>query len=151
MSCRKDTSIGRYVSILYRYGQSFLERKLNPYSIGSGQFIFLVVLFQEDGITQENLSRLLNIDKGTTARAVKKLEETGYVRRKTDPKDNRARIVYLTEEGLKLQPVVKGISEKWTEMLTADFTDSEKEMAVSFLKKMSLKAAEAAKGPQEVN
>ena len=46
-------SIGRWVSVLYRYGQSFLDRELKMYSISSGQYIFLIILLKRDGMRQE--------------------------------------------------------------------------------------------------
>ena len=41
--------------------------------------MFLLELYKKDGKNQEELSEKLNIDKGTTARAIKKLEEEGFL------------------------------------------------------------------------
>jgi len=77
----EDKLIVRWLSIVYRLGQSFLDKELKLYNLGSGQGMFLAGLLHRDGISQEHLSALLCIDKGTTARAIKKLEEEGYVLR----------------------------------------------------------------------
>ncbi|WP_366922902.1 MarR family transcriptional regulator [Metallumcola ferriviriculae] len=138
-------SIGRWVSVLYRYGQSFLDRELKMYSISSGQYIFLIILLKRDGMRQEELSRVLNIDKATTARAVKKLEAAGYVRRTTDPRDKRARVVYVTNKAVNIQPVLEEISDKWTDMVTSGFTEEEKKMVIDLMKRLSINAASVVK------
>lgn len=133
----REQSLGRWISILYRYGQTYLDNELEPYGISSGQFMFLATLFAGDGISQEAIATRLKIDKGTTARAISKLEEVGYVIRAQDPRNKRAKVIFLTLEGRELFPVIKAISEKWTETLTAGFSPAEKKMAAVILEKMA--------------
>jgi len=53
--------IGKAISYLYRYGQIYIGKKIEPYGIGSGQFPFLMRLYREDGINQESLSDYLKL------------------------------------------------------------------------------------------
>ncbi|HWJ03616.1 MAG TPA: MarR family transcriptional regulator, partial [Verrucomicrobiae bacterium] len=85
-----EGSIRRDISTLYRYGQAYIAKRIGALDIGSGQYIFLMTLFRKGGISQEELSCYLRIDKGTTAKAIKKLEDGGYIKRETDLKDKRA-------------------------------------------------------------
>jgi len=140
MSCH-SSSIGRWVSVLYRYSQCYFDKKLEPFNLGSGQFIFLVVLFEKDKVSQEFLTNLLDIDKATTARAIRKLEENGYVKRSIDPKDKRARIVSITEKAFALKPQLKQISEQWTDILTKGFNREERELVLKLLEQMAENAA----------
>ena len=94
----KKSSIGRSISLLYRYGQMFAGDRLKRHGVGKGQYIFLKALYREDGINQEALSDYLCIDKGTTAKAVKKLEAESYVERSVSSDDKRSYKVYLTGE-----------------------------------------------------
>ena len=82
-------NIGKYISQLYRRGGAFISKGMEKYNIGQGQFMFLMELYTQDGKNQEDLSKILKIDKGTTARAIKRLEEEGYVRREKDDHDKR--------------------------------------------------------------
>ena len=70
-------NIGKYISQLYRRGGAFISKGMEKYNIGQGQFMFLMELYTQDGKNQEDLSKILKIDKGTTARAIKRLEEEG--------------------------------------------------------------------------
>ncbi len=130
-------SIGRYLSCLHRHTQMFFERELSDYGLGHGTFSFLMILSKNDGIHQEKLSRFLNIDKATTARAIKRLMSLGYVVRKQDTKDRRAYRLHLTEKGLSLKPILARTSAKWSEIVTAGFGSEEQTRVLELLKKMS--------------
>ncbi len=130
-------SIGRYLSCLHRHTQMFFERELSDYGLGHGTFSFLMILSKNDGIHQEKLSRFLNIDKATTARAIKRLMSLGYVVRKQDTKDRRAYRLHLTAKGLSLKPILARTSAKWSEIVTAGFGSEERTRVLELLKKMS--------------
>lgn len=130
-------TIGKYISILNRHCQSYISKNLKDFNIGSGQYIFILALYDNDGISQDKLSELLCIDKGTTAKALKRLEEYGYVKRETDKTDKRAYKVYATEKALYIKPYIFEILEKASQLLSLNLTEEEKYLAVDLLKKMS--------------
>ncbi|SMB79499.1 DNA-binding transcriptional regulator, MarR family [Desulfonispora thiosulfatigenes DSM 11270] len=132
-----ENSIGRWVSILYRLGQSYLDRKLKEIDLSCGQFPFLMLLFKKDGVSQDSLAKSLCIDKGTTARAVKKLEASGYVKRVECFEDKRINKVILTQKANEIEPQIELIISQWTELLTKDFELEEKEIALKLLKRMA--------------
>lgn len=127
---------GMYISAIYRHMQILISAQLQPYRIGSGQYIFLLTIARKEGISQKALSEKLLIDKTTTAKAIKKLEAEGYVRRETDPTDKRYSLLYLTESGRsvlpKVQEALHGISRK----SRTGMDDEEYELLLSLLKKM---------------
>lgn len=130
-------NIGRYISYFYRMGQCYINEKLEPYHIGSGQYTYLLVLFDENGISQETLSERIKIDKATTGRAIKKLMQEGYVYRKRDSKDKRRYQIFLTPKGNEIKAVVYDVLEKWNELVLQDMKTSEKKYAVELLRKMA--------------
>ncbi|MBD0381822.1 MarR family winged helix-turn-helix transcriptional regulator [Paenibacillus sedimenti] len=134
-------SIPRWVSLLYRYGQMYIGEHLKHYDIGRGQHIFLNALYKEDGLTQEELADHLKIDKGTTAKALKKLEAQGYITRSVSAKDKRCNEVHLTEKALLIKEDVRKVLTDWRERLTYGLTDEEKQLAHSILEKMGNNAA----------
>lgn len=142
----KHDSIGRHISILYRYGSCYIGKELEKYNIGKGQYTFLVTLFRYDGIRQEDLSELLNIDKGTTARAIKKLEEEGYVVRKINPEDRRSYGVYITDKARSIGEDILNTLNKWNDVISIDFTKEEKELSLDLLKRMTENAVKFKKG-----
>lgn len=115
---------------------------LKPFDMNAGQLIFLLVLFEHNGITQEELSKYLNIDKSTTAKAVKSLEQNGYIIRKTSKQDKRAYNVYTTNKAALIRQEIRKIAFKGdNEILLKGFSDEEKEAAYNILKKMAQNAS----------
>ena len=128
--------IGKVISYIYRYQRIFLNKELEPYGIGSGQFSFMMSLYLKDGVKQETLSRTYKLDKATVAKAIKKLEDTGYVYRKQDAEDKRAYNVFLTEKGKDIGAKMKEIAIKWDDIMIAGFSEEEKRLSAAFLERM---------------
>lgn len=127
---------GKYISAIYRHLQILLADQLQPFRIGSGQFSFLLTIAGKEGITQKELSEELLIDKTTTAKAIKKLEAEGYVRRETNPADNRYHLLYLTENGKEILPKVAAVLHDIGRKSRFGISDEEYELFLSLLKKM---------------
>lgn len=141
----KRNSIGRWISLLYRYGQMYAGERLKDSGIGKGQYIFLNALYKQDGINQEELSDYLKIDKGTTAKALKKLEAEGFVRRTVSNDDRRSYQVFLTEKAASVKDAVRSTLISWRNILTDGFTEEEKELALELLERMGNNAAKFCK------
>ncbi|NMM63947.1 MarR family transcriptional regulator [Clostridium sp. P21] len=113
----QDESFGRYISVIYRYLQILLNHRLKSYGIGSGQYIFLSAIYNNEGISQKELTNLIKIDRATTAKALKKLEKSGYVDIIQDTEDKRYHKLYLTKKGIEFIPVLNSIQHDLTNML----------------------------------
>lgn len=137
----RKSSIGRWISLLYRYGQMYAGEELKEYGVGKGQYIFLNALYRKDGINQERLSDDLKIDKGTTAKALKKLEEDGFVKRLVSHEDKRSYNIHLTEKGHEVVPKIKEVLVNWRNILTEGLSEEEKEQALDLLERMGGRAA----------
>jgi DNA-binding MarR family transcriptional regulator len=134
----KDTteSYGKYISAIYRHLQILIAAELAPFRIGSGQYIFLMAIAGKERITQKALSEELLIDKTTTAKAIAKLEAEGYVRRESDPADNRYHLLYLTEAGRAVVPKVQEALNYVRNKSRIDISDEEYSFMLGLLKKV---------------
>ena len=136
----KSKSVGRYISCIYRNFHKYMHHQLPEYNIGSGQFHFLMMLYRKDGVNQETLAEKLNIDKATSARAIKKLEEQGFVIRKKDSNDRRNYHIFLTPKAKKLKTNIGKILSNWTDILLEDLSEGEEKQLYSLLEKISKNA-----------
>ena len=93
----QNNTLSRWISLLYRYSHIYIGRQLSRYDISNGQYIFLNALYPKDGISQEEISDYLKIDKGTTAKVIMQLENEAYVIRKIDEKDKRSKSIFDRE------------------------------------------------------
>ena len=128
--------IEKYISQIYRKSRSFIGKSLEEYNIGQGQFMFLLELYIEDGRNQEELAEVLKIDKGTTARAIKKLEDSGFIRREKDEKDKRSNKVYLTEKGKSIKDNIFFVLDQWDKKMSEQLDKEERELMIKLLKKV---------------
>ena len=73
-----------------------------------------------EGIQVSELTRLAHVRKQTMAQAVEELERLGYVERRPDPRDRRARLVVLTPRGTAVRPVAmaagRSVYARWAEL-----------------------------------
>lgn len=133
--------IGKLVSIIHRYGHSYFDSVFSGLDVGHGPRNFLAALFCREGMTQDELSESLMMDKTTTARAVKKLLQAGYIIRKRDERDHRYFHLYLTDKAQALAPLIWETRARWTAVLSRGFTEEEKEQIYSFLQRAADNAA----------
>lgn len=86
-----------------------LQRNLRQAGIGitSEQWSVLYVLWEEEGITQQELAGRTFREKTALTRLISNLERDGLVIRKTDPDDRRINLVYLTDKGRQIEPICK--------------------------------------------
>lgn len=135
-SCKEHKLVGKYISQLHRKGNVFITREISKYGIGQGQFMFLLDLYIEDGKNQEEISDRLKIDKGTTARALKKLEEQGFVTRIKDETDKRSNKIYLTQKAKSIRGGIFEVLDEWNGKISAVLTEEEEETLKSLLVKV---------------
>lgn len=136
---------GRYVAITYRATQAFMAEKLKSFNIGYGQFPFLNYLNRCGPSSQEEITQALFFDKGTTARALKKLEDNGFVTRSVSPHDQRCNVVDITDSGKIIVVEIRKILRDWNDMITTGLSPEEKEQAGKILTNLAENAAKTVK------
>ena len=129
--------IAKYISQLYRKGSSYINKEISKYGIGSGQFMFLLELYKKDGKNQEEIAEDLKMDKGTTARALKKLEEQGFLTRLKDEKDKRSNKIYLSDKAKNIREDIFDILDDWNKQITRSLAKEEVKMLEDLLEKVS--------------
>lgn len=127
----------KYISILYRLGNIYYDAELEPYQIGCGQQFFLLRIHEYPGTSLLELARKGYYDKGTTARAVKKLEDQGYIKRDIDPVDKRIHKLFITEKAIPVIEETYAMLENWNKILTEGLSQEEKAAVDQLTEKMA--------------
>jgi len=134
----KREPIGKYLSIINRKGNVFITKEISKFGIGSGQVMFLMELYKKDGISQEELSEGLNIDKATTCRAIKKLEESEFLTRVKDKKDKRAYKLYLTQKSKDMEESIRDVLRICEDHISKNLSEEEVKTLAMILKKICI-------------
>ncbi|WP_195988122.1 MarR family transcriptional regulator [Clostridium sp. D53t1_180928_C8] len=131
-----NDNVARYISQLYRKSTIFINREVAKYDIRTGQLMFLTSLYKRDGSNQEEISEELKIDKATTTRALKKLEEQNFITRVKDKEDKRVNRIYLTEKSKEVRPDVANVFYEWNKKISESLTEEEEEELKRLLEKV---------------
>jgi len=123
--------------MIYRLIQKHIKKEYEKYGLGSGQSAFLFGLFKNDGVSLDKLTKMVQVDKATTTRAIKKLEKADYVERKHNPEDKRSYTIHLTEKALELKPILKERMIFLTNVMYSDLSEEEIITTQNSLEKMS--------------
>ncbi len=107
---------------------------------GPGQFVFLAELFQEEGISQDELSRRVGVNKSNTSRALLKLEEYGLIRRENSLANHRIKIVYLEPRAREVEKEFRKIQKRWNSLLVEGLPEENKPILLAALKKIAVNA-----------
>lgn len=67
------------------------------------QWMILLLLWIQDGVSQQYIAGYIGKDKGTISPQIDGLERRGRIKRRADKKDRRQKRVYLTPQGRYLQ------------------------------------------------
>jgi DNA-binding MarR family transcriptional regulator len=76
---------------------------LEPFGLTYPQYLVLLVLWEQDGVSLKEVGRRLQLDAGTLTPLLKRLEASGYVRRQRDPENERQLRLELTKAGRSLR------------------------------------------------
>mgnify|MGYP002638742118 FL=1 len=87
----------------------------------------LFLLKAENGQAMSQLSRLLLLDNSTVTGLIDRLEKSGFVLRKADPKDRRIFLIHITGQGIKEVDKAKPVINKVNEEIRTDFSMEEME------------------------
>jgi DNA-binding MarR family transcriptional regulator len=102
----------------------------------------LTMLRQHPEMTQTELARRMGIEVPTVFKALKRLEEGGYLERVADKLDRRARTLRLTAEGLGVLAEIDAFNPIRDNNLLADFTPAERRQFRRLLTKLIVRGAE---------
>ena len=106
MAIRRIDSLGYQIGLLGRLYDRRLQEMLKEFGVAPGQFAPLVMLFEQDGLTQAELCRRINVEQPTMANTLQRMERDGLIKRKSDVTDKRRSLVHLTPRAREMQAKV---------------------------------------------
>jgi MarR family transcriptional regulator for hemolysin len=96
-------SLGFLLSDAARLLRRRFDQKARHLGLTRAQWQVLAHLARNEGINQVGLADLLDVEPITLCRQIDRMEEGGWVARRPDPGDRRARLLFMTE---KARPVI---------------------------------------------
>lgn len=84
---------------------------------------YLMEIHKRKNLSQDDLANIFGQSKGTIAKALRKLEDKGYVERIIDENNRRKYILKTTKEGEKLAILLTKDLEEWEHVVGIDKLD----------------------------
>lgn len=102
--------------------------------IPHSQYVILEILYDEDGISQQELSIKTSKDEAAIKRTLDILEKKGVVKRV--PTNTRKNSIVLTEKGRELMPKMRGCVREAKNAALSGITDDEYNKFVDILERI---------------
>ncbi|QLL74682.1 MarR family winged helix-turn-helix transcriptional regulator [Lactobacillus crispatus] len=92
----------RQIGTIARALDSIANIEFKEMQLNRGQYLYLVRISENPGIISDHLAGMLNVDRTTTARSIKKLEQNQLIRKENDQQNKKIKHLFVTELGQKL-------------------------------------------------
>jgi DNA-binding MarR family transcriptional regulator len=133
MDFKKDESAGYLANHMARLFAIALHEKIRPLGLAPAQFMTLLELWDEDGLTQKDLVRRLDVEQATMANTLKRMERDGLITRHEDPDDRRAQLIRLTQKARDLRDDATVAAMAVNEKALAGFSADERKAFVAMM------------------
>lgn len=135
----------KYIGEIWRCAALYRTAQYETLGIGCFQDQYLLKIYKNPGITQEEIAEALFVHKSNVARQVASLEEKGLIERRPDAADRRALRAYPTEKAAEVVGEILRIRGEWTQKLLDGMTEEQKSEASQLLCDFAERAKAAAK------
>ncbi len=127
------------IGVLARRRYQTAERYFSTLGFNHTEARLLTLLRQERGMaTQDALSNMLNVDRSNAGRALKSLEQRGYIERCKHETDKRTNVVRMTAKGTGAVTDIAKLKTKMVEGFFGNLTEAEAGEIVGLLRKAHL-------------
>ena len=99
--------------ILHKNNRKYLNDALAMHDLNLVQAMCILILDEKSDLSQQDLTDILFLTKSGIKKAVKKLEDMGYVERTESKTDARQHVLNLTDKGKKIIPTLHDINDEW--------------------------------------
>ena len=113
--------------ILYR------DKQLCSEGITGYQQSYLIKICDNPGIPQEQLSKILYVNKSSVTRQLAMLEKAGFITRSPPEEDKRQLLVFPTQKAIDLYPKLRQVIRQWNAALLENIPQEQQEVFSAFL------------------
>lgn len=133
-----DNQFGFILARCHYLVRKRLLRKLKEkgHAIANEEIVVLARLYEEDGLTQTEISERTVKNKATVTRLLAAMVRKGMVRKKVDKEDGRKYRVYLTARGTRIMESFLPMVHEFIASMTADIPRRDMEVTTATMKRI---------------
>lgn len=116
----------------------YLNSRIQEFNLGH-EMRYIMAIYDNQGLSQDDLVNIFAQSKASIAKAVKKLENEGYITREINPENRRKYMLKTTHKANELVPIIIKISKDWEKEVGINQDDEElrkriKQIAINGMK-----------------
>jgi len=113
-----------------------LGARMRKLGLDGSNWRLLAYLHRQDGLSQAELARLLEVTRASVGLMARQLEASGHIERRLDPSDARLWRLFLTQQTrTELAPLLRSVGELEDEFAEA-FSDQEIELLQELIERL---------------
>jgi DNA-binding MarR family transcriptional regulator len=97
----------REIGMIARALDSISNIEFKEFDLTKGQYLYLVRICENPGIIQEKLAEMIKVDRTTASRAIRKLENNGFIEKTDDEHNKKIKKLFPTQKGENVYPFIK--------------------------------------------
>lgn len=112
---------------------SYIGSQVEKYGIKQGQYEYFLLIYSMPGINQLEIGRLKSVGKASVTKALKILEENGFIKRMIDPDDRRNILCFITRKGESIVGELLTVKTNTEDDLFSGFNEKDKKIFHAYL------------------
>ena len=118
-------SLTRCINVIARCSTLRRSQAFKGLGITGCQHTYILNVYRNPGISQEQLANKIYIHKSNVARQVALLDKAGFLTREPSSQDKRVMLIYPTVKAEAAYPVILKALKEWHDYLISDFSSEE--------------------------
>jgi DNA-binding MarR family transcriptional regulator len=135
---RQGIRLGFLIHDVSRMRRNAYDQVMKPLGVTRAQWWVLAHLSRHDGMMQTELADVLDVGKASLGTLIERLEAGGWVERRADPTDKRAKRVYLARSGQQLVRKMTLEENRFNDRILHELSGSDREQLIRLLAKIKL-------------
>ena len=131
-----DRSLGFLLNDVARLMRTRFDRQARDLGLTRAQWRVMMYLRRHEGARQNELAGLLEVENVTLGRHIDRLEESGWVERRSDPSDRRAWRLHLDEKSRPILDKLAVVLIETRETALSGFNADERDTLIKNLIRM---------------
>jgi DNA-binding MarR family transcriptional regulator len=133
---REHLQFGWITADTARLLRTVFARRVRGLGLTRAQWLALTRINRRQGVSQSELSDMMEIEKAPAGRIVDRLEEKGWLERRAEPSDRRVNRIYLTELGARVHAAIAPLADTTVGDALAGLTPVEQAQLVALMSKV---------------
>jgi MarR family transcriptional regulator for hemolysin len=135
-AARKAVRLSFLIHDVSRMRRTAYDQLMKPLGVTRAQWWVLAHLSRYDGIMQTKLADALDVGKASLGTLIDRLESAGFVERREDPVDRRAKRVFMARAGQQLLARMMREENQFNERVLDGLSDADRDTMIRTLSRI---------------